>query len=86
MRSILIASMAFVAALAASIETGHAQNRPFCTTRPAGSWGFPDCGYDTMDQCRATASGTGRYCMSNPWYVPPEKPKPVQRKKKRTSG
>ena len=85
MRSILMAFMAF-AALAASIESGHAQNRPFCTTRPIGAWGFPDCAYDTFEQCRATASGTGRYCMNNPWYVAPEKPKPVQRKKKRTSG
>jgi hypothetical protein len=74
MRTILIAAAAVVAVLAVSTDPGHAQNRRFCTQRPIGSWGFPNCAYDTFEQCRATASGTGAYCTSNPWYVEPEKP------------
>jgi hypothetical protein len=82
MRTILIATVAVVAAFATSVEPGHAQNRRFCTQRPAGSWGFPNCAYDTFEQCRATASGTGAYCTSNPWYVEPEKPMKGKKKKR----
>ena len=84
MPTIVIALLTAVIALAASAEPSQAQNRRFCTQRPAGSWGFPNCGYDTMEQCRATASGLGLYCTSNPFYVEPEKP--AQRKKQRARG
>src|SRR5947209_13926763 len=47
--------------------------------RPPRSTLFP---YTTLFRsCRATASGTGAYCTSNPWYVEPQKP--VRGKKKR---
>lgn len=81
MQKILVASVAVVAAWTASVEPGSAQNRRYCTQRPISDWGFPDCAYDTFEQCRATASGTGAYCISNPWYAEPEKA--TRRKKKR---
>jgi hypothetical protein len=84
MRFTLMAVLAAVAAFAAGVEPSQAQNRRFCTERPIGSWGFPNCAYDTMEQCRATASGTGAYCTSNSWYVEPQKP--VKGKKKKASG
>jgi hypothetical protein len=33
-------------------------------------WGFPGtCHFSTLDQCRATASGTGAHCAINPRYA-----------------
>ncbi len=62
-------------ALALLILTGGqpagAQNRPWCTERGIGSWGFPDCSYQSQAQCLATASGTRLHCTANPWYQPP---------------
>ena len=84
MRVIVFALVGVAAALATSVEPSYAQNRRFCTQRPVGSWGFPNCAYDTFEQCRATASGTGAYCTSNSWYVEPVKP--TKGKKKRVSG
>lgn len=81
MRKIMIALLAVFAALAASVEPSSAQERRFCTQRPMSSWGWPDCAYDTFEQCRASASGTGAYCISNPNYVEPQKS--TKRKKKR---
>ena len=84
MRVIAFALVAVVTTLVTSVEPSYAQNRHFCTQRPVGSWGYPNCAYDTFEQCRATASGTGAYCTSNPWYVEPQKP--AKGKKKRVSG
>jgi hypothetical protein len=83
MRTSIIVLTAAIAALAASAEPSHAQNRRFCTQHSIGHGGFPYCGFDTFEQCRATASGTGAYCISNPWHAEPEKP--AKRTKKRRS-
>ena len=69
--------------LATSVEPSQAQNRRFCTQRPIGSSSPPNCAYDTMEQCRASASGTGTYCTSNSWYVEPQKPVKGKKKKVR---
>jgi hypothetical protein len=81
MRASLIVLTTAIAALGLSNEPSQAQNRRFCTQRSIGHGGFPYCAFDTWEQCRATASGTGAYCISNPWYAEPEKA--PQRKKKR---
>jgi hypothetical protein len=50
---------------AGAVGTRH----PFCIqgeTIPALS----DCSYDSLEQCRATASGRILYCLQNPYYVP----------------
>jgi len=84
MRTILMPFLAVVAIVATGANTGYAQNRRFCTQTSIFSGGWPHCAYDTFEQCRATASGTGAYCVSNPWYVEPEKP--VKARKKRAKG
>jgi hypothetical protein len=34
------------------------------------SWGYPgNCQFQTLQQCRATASGTGSHCGVNPRYA-----------------
>jgi len=80
MRTGMIALIVIGTALAASVAPGSAQNRRFCTQYPISHGGLPYCGFDTFAQCRATASGTGAYCISNPWYAEAEK---TTRKKKR---
>jgi hypothetical protein len=50
-------------------------NERWCTQ----GW-MTDCAYQTLDQCRAAASGNGWTCVQNPSYPPP---KQRQKRKKR---
>jgi hypothetical protein len=43
--------------------------------------GASNCGFVTIEQCRATISGIGGSCEPNQFYTGPEK-KPVKRKQK----
>jgi hypothetical protein len=70
MRLLSISVAALTAVFALGMPPGHAQNRPWCTERPLGSWGFPDCSYQTQQQCLATASGTRLHCTPNVWAQP----------------
>jgi len=47
-------------------------NKRFCTMGGGdrGGSGQPDCSYNTWEQCRASASGLGRYCSENPFWKP----------------
>jgi hypothetical protein len=84
---IVIGLVAVIVVLAASTAPGSAQNRRWCTERGVGSWGFPNCAYDTYEQCAATASGLGLHCTQNYYYKPQPKPEPRKaRRKKRGSG
>lgn len=73
MRPVLIAIAAAAAVLAA--DAGRAQesffNKRYCTI-PGGanSGSLPDCSYDTLEQCRASASVSTRYCAENPDWKP----------------
>jgi hypothetical protein len=70
MRKIAIAAVVLAATFAGGIDAGNAQTRRWCTQGPIGSFGGPNCAYDTLAQCRAAASGNGRSCTENPDYVP----------------
>jgi Protein of unknown function (DUF3551) len=51
-----------------SAEPAEARGRAFCMR----GHGARDCSFDTMEQCRASASGrTGMHCMANPF---PDRP------------
>ena len=70
MRRLAIAVLTIAATLAGSMHPGSAQfNNRYCAQGGRGS-GEPDCSYSTMDQCRASASGLGRYCVENPNWRP----------------
>jgi hypothetical protein len=68
---ILAASMLTLAAIAVPLTaTGPAQavEYPYCAS---GAWGGGGgCSYSTLDQCRASISGVGGSCVSNPRYAP----------------
>ncbi len=60
---ILIGLAMLTAALAASVEPGSAQNRPWCLRE--GFTGPGWCGFDSFAQCMATARGQGGSCIEN---------------------
>src|SRR5437899_4765691 len=51
------------AALVASVESGSAQYRPWCLRSGFSGPGW--CGFDSFQQCMATASGQGGSCIEN---------------------
>jgi hypothetical protein len=53
--------------LAVLLHTGsvHAQNYPWCA-QYSGDIGGQNCGFSTLQQCRATVSGVGGFCIENP--------------------
>ncbi len=42
-----------------------------------------NCGFVTIEQCRATVSGIGGFCEPNPFYTPPSQKLARQHKQKR---
>ena len=72
MRFVLVALAATTALLTVEVPTASAQpggtRNPYCLRDGVAGGGSWDCSYYTMDQCRATASGAGGYCVANPWY------------------
>jgi hypothetical protein len=71
MRLALIGLATAIAALTARAQSGSAQHvSRYCTDGGGdNSSGLPDCSYNTWEQCRASASGLGRYCTENPDYI-----------------
>ena len=51
------------AALVGGVEQGSAQNRPWCLR--SGFTGPGWCGFDSFEQCMATARGQGGSCIEN---------------------
>jgi hypothetical protein len=71
MRILVMGILAIAAALAATVQPSSAQfNSRYCSQGGRGGTGEPDCSYRTMAQCRAAASGNGRYCAENPNWHP----------------
>ena len=70
MRLAMIGLAALLAASAAAVQPGNAQfNARWCTIGGGSqSSGEPDCAFNTLEQCRAAASGVGRYCTENPRF------------------
>ena len=50
---------------------------PWCAHYLGRSGGAVNCGFVTIEQCRATVSGIGGSCDRNPWYTEPQ---PVPRR------
>ncbi len=71
MRLAWIGLATLIGALTAGVQTGSAQHiSRYCTDGGGdNSSGMPDCSFNTLEQCRASASGLGRYCTENPDYV-----------------
>ena len=62
---IVIIVLSFVGGLVMlTVEPAEARGRAFCMR----GHGARNCSFDTMEQCRAAASGrTGMHCIANPF-------------------
>ena len=52
---------------------------PWCAVYSGDGGGGTNCGFLTIEQCRATVSGIGGFCAPNQFY----NPKPAARARKR---
>lgn len=42
---------------------------PWCAVYSGGKGGGTNCGFSTLEQCRATVSGIGGFCERNTFYT-----------------
>jgi uncharacterized protein DUF3551 len=77
MKTMTVLAFALAVGTAFGNEPAQAQHGggAWCTERPIGSWGFPNCSYNSFQQCQATAWGTGAHCRPNPWLGYAEAPR-----------
>ena len=57
---------------------------PVCMQVYSKGANFITCGYTSLEQCRATASGRSAMCMLNPYYAGPAGERP--RRRHRSNG
>jgi uncharacterized protein DUF3551 len=75
--TVLVALAAVLVLLAPG--SGDARDYPFCASYNDET-GARNCGFETMQQCRAAVSGAGGFCGVNPAYRPePPSPAPAAR-------
>jgi hypothetical protein len=75
MRLALIGLAVVIATVSADAPSSSAQesffNKQYCAIGGGGRGsGISDCGYNTWEQCLASASGLGKYCSENPFWKP----------------
>jgi hypothetical protein len=77
--------LAAAAVLAASASApSHADPYRWCAQYGGGSQnGGRNCGFVTLEQCRATVSGIGGFCEPNQFYTGPEPQSRKPRKRQR---
>ena len=76
MRNLFLAAVALgaVAFVGIAPSPGWARDYPFCIKGDFYDSPIGDCGFDTYQQCMATASGRLAYCDANPYYAYPTRP------------
>ena len=73
MRNIILAVTAVITFAAAAIfapSNARAESYPWCAVLNTGDASY-NCGFTTIEQCRATASGLGGICELNRFYEGP---------------
>jgi hypothetical protein len=51
-------------------QATQAREYPWCAHYGNSDSGATNCGFSTLEQCRAAISGVGGFCQTNPRYVP----------------
>lgn len=72
-RSIVLASILMPVALAQTPALAYEMPYdpyPWCAVYGGDAGGASNCGFLTIDQCRATISGMGGFCEPNQFYNP----------------
>jgi Protein of unknown function (DUF3551) len=78
MRNILAVLAISATGLLTSAGTSNAEiTYPWCAQYQRDG---RNCGFSTLEQCRATVSGTGGYCEANAMYRPTVPPGPSRRR------
>lgn len=79
--------LAAAAGVAVGFFTGGAAADPYrwCAIYSGRGGGATNCGFVTLEQCRATVSGIGGFCTINQFYTGPEA-QPARRARKQHSG
>jgi Protein of unknown function (DUF3551) len=74
MRAMIVVISGVIAMLAADIQLSQAQfsssRNPWCIRDGVAGRGSWDCSYHNQQQCLASASGAGGWCVQNPNYQP----------------
>jgi Protein of unknown function (DUF3551) len=65
---LLLFILGFSVGIACVEKPAEAQNYPWCALYRDGVW---NCGFATLEQCEATRSGNGGFCVENNTYQPP---------------
>jgi hypothetical protein len=79
---------AIAAGLAASFAARPAAAEPYkwCALYNSSRGGGPsNCGFVTLEQCQATVSGIGGFCVVNQFYTGPEE-RPAKHRRKHSTG
>lgn len=63
-------ALSFITAAVVSVSAAPAQNYPWCSMVDLGDE-IVNCGFDSLEQCRASLSGGGDTCIQNNTYKPP---------------
>jgi hypothetical protein len=63
-------ALSFITAAVVSVSTAQAQNYPWCSMVDLGDE-ILNCGFDSLEQCKASLSGGGDTCIQNNTYKPP---------------
>ena len=79
----LIVTLAILAAAPAKAQT-YDPAWPVCMQVYSKGANFITCGYTSLEQCRATASGRSAMCMLNPYYAGTRAERP--RRRHRSNG
>jgi Protein of unknown function (DUF3551) len=87
MRVLALAILTVVTVLTTApvVAQTYGGNSPFCLQSYGMGGGYAiDCGYTTMAQCQATASGLSATCLINPYYANAQVPRgPTSRQSRR---
>jgi hypothetical protein len=82
---LLMRRFAFTIAMTLSAASAQAQTYdpawPVCMQTWTKGSNFIACGYTSLEQCRATASGRSAMCMLNPYYAGPAGERPRRRQR-----
>ncbi|WFU29134.1 DUF3551 domain-containing protein [Bradyrhizobium brasilense] len=73
MRSLILALLPALLALAAAPASAqkYDSTSPVCKTNYRWGGEDTDCGYTSIAQCQASASGLAAICINNPYYAGP---------------
>jgi hypothetical protein len=76
-------ALAALAAIQLAAPAAGAQTYPWCAVYGGDMDGTSNCGFSTLEQCRATISGIGGSCEQNLFYVDANRPNRPPRKRVR---